>query len=205
NEGLGTPAYTILPPGMPGYDESIGMPPYDPQAAREALAASAYADSLPEITLLEAGYASGEDDFTTAVLNMWEETLGVQVSVEYIDPLKMTEIARETPAHLVSYGWCADYPDPQNFLDVLFRAGSDFNVTHYDNPQVNALLEKANTTFDPAMRLTQYQQAERLILEDVAAIPLLRGERFVLVSDRLDGYQLAPIGVPIWDLVQLKP
>ncbi len=205
SERLGAPAYTILPPGMPGYDASLGMPPYDPDAARQSLAASAYGDDLPEITLLEAGYASEEDDFTTAVVNMWEETLGVQVSIQYVDPLNLTEIARETPAHLVSYGWCADYPDPQNFLDVLFRAGSDFNITHYDNPQVNALLEAANTTFDPEQRLRQYRQAESLILDDAVAIPLLRGTSFVLVSDRLENYQLSPIGVPVWDLVTLKP
>ncbi|RMF40196.1 MAG: peptide ABC transporter substrate-binding protein [Anaerolineae bacterium] len=202
--GLGAPAYTILPPGMPGYTEGIGMPAYDPQAAREALAASAYGSDLPEITLLTSGFASNEDPYTTAIINMWQETLGVHISVQYADPLDMLKVARQTPAHLVSMGWCADYPDPQNFLDVLFSPESDFNLTHYQNPEVSSLLEQANTSLEPAERVRLYQQAEALILQDFAAIPLVRSSTFALVSDRLDGTVLTPIGVPVWDKVRLK-
>ncbi len=205
SEGLGAPALTILPPGMPGYTEANAMPAYDPQAARQALADSAYADGLPEITLLKSGFASQEDPFTTAVVNMWQETLGARVTVQYVDPLDILKTARQTPAHLVSFGWCADYPDPQNFLDVLFGPQSDFNVSNYQNAEVAALLEQANTSLDPAQRIALYQQAEALILNDFAVIPLVRNETFALVSERLEGFVLTPIGVPIWDSVRLKP
>jgi ABC-type transport system substrate-binding protein len=54
-------------------------------------------------------------------------------------------------------------------------------------------VEQAGVEVDPAARLTLYQQAETLLLEDGGIIPLLHSVSDVLVRPRLNGYVLAPI------------
>lgn len=185
-------ANTIFPPAMPGYSDQNAALPFDPEAAKQALAASKYAGALPPITITAGGYGQTDRKDITALVEMWQKNLGIQVRVEYIDPSNLTEAARKNHKQMVMYGWCADYPDPQNFLDLLYHSQSDFNVAAYSNPAVDALLESARTGTDPAARLAAYQKAEALLLEDVAAIPLYHSMMSVIVKPRVQGFVLSP-------------
>ena len=197
SEGMDLEASTILPPAMPGYsldlaDASRGNG-YDLDAARAALAESAYANGLPPIVLLNGGYGDTEDDEVNMLVDGWHEVLGAEVSVEYVDPENYSEAVRNSSGHLVSYGWCADYPDPQNFLDILYQGESEFNVAGYSNEDIDALLEDAGNELDPKQRLKLYQDIEVLLLEDYAAIPLRHYISDILVNSRVKGYVLSPI------------
>jgi oligopeptide transport system substrate-binding protein len=197
-------ADTILPPAMPGFSDALGALPFDPEAAREALASSEYADGLPPIRFTSSGFGDSDDPVADSLIETWQETLGAEIVVENLDPDRFTERALEDHGHLVDYGWCADYPDPQNFLDILFHKDSDFNVAGYTNVEVDALLEQARTELAPADRIALYQQIEDMLLEDIAAIPLFHGIQYGLVSSRINGFELSPMGVPIIHLLTLE-
>lgn len=203
-ENLQLRADGILPPAMPGYSADLTIGAFDPGAARAALEDSKYAGDLPEIVLTLSGYADTESQMINAITSMWEETLGVKVRVEYIEPRVFTEQARENHGQIVNFGWCADYPDPENFLDVLFYTGNDFNVAGYSNPAVDALLEDARVELSPATRLSLYNQAEAALLEDFALLPLFNSISYTLVSPRLQGFTATGLGVAIWHLVWLE-
>jgi oligopeptide transport system substrate-binding protein len=128
-----------------------------------------------------------------ALVDMWQKTLNVKVKVNFLDPQKYTEAALQEQGQLTLRGWCADYPDPQNFLDVLFRSGSEFNTSGYTNPAYDDLEDRAGVEIDPAVRLALYQQAEALLLDDYGIAPLQHGVSDVLVKPRLQGFVLAPI------------
>ncbi len=94
-------------------------------------------------------------------------------------------------------GWIADYPDPENFLDILFHSESSNNHTNYDSPQVDALLMEARTEIDEARRFELYNQAERLILDDAPWAPLwYSGERYLLVKPNVRDYYQTPLVIP---------
>ncbi len=209
SEGMNLQAHTILPPAMPGYSLELSQSQaeliFDPDAAQAALAASSYADEMPPLTLLAGGYGDSERDDLNALVENWREILGVEVTITFIDPENFTEAAHEEEGHIVSYGWCADYPDPENFLDILYHSSGDFNVSNYANPEVDALLEEARTALDPTQRLALYQQAEALLLNDVATIPLQHGVSDALVGSKIKGYVLSPMGAPIVHLLSLEP
>jgi oligopeptide transport system substrate-binding protein len=195
NQGGALLANTVLPPAMPGYSSDLPRTPFDAQAAVDALAGSSYAGAaLPTIILNEAGSGQAPSTFITAIADMWRGTLGVAVEIQQLDPTDYTRAAREQHGHVVSFGWCADYPDPENFLDTLFHTGAGFNVAGYSNPQVDGLLEAARSEPDIAVRLDLYQQAESLILSDTATIPLAHSVSDVLVQPYVRGYILTPIG-----------
>jgi ABC-type transport system substrate-binding protein len=206
-EGTNLVASTILPPGMPGYDVALAEEQAatinNIEAAQAALAASAYADGLPPIIISAGGFGDSDRDDLNAMIEMWREALGAEVSVEFLDPIDFKELLDEERGHMVSYGWCADYPEPENFLDVLYYSNSEFNVGGYTNPEVDVLLAQARVELDVATRLGLYQQIERLLLEDAAAIPLSHGVSDVLVNERVSGYVLSPMGARIMPLLSL--
>ncbi len=195
---LNVRADTILPPAMPGFSLELAQEQAANQnnaaLAQEALTASSYADGLPPIIITATGLGNSERDDLNAMIQNWREILGADVSVEFVNSISNL---RQNGGHMVSYGWCADYPDPQNFLDVLYHSESDFNVAGFNDPVIDDLLEQARVELDVSARLLLYQFIEGQLLRDGAAIPLLHGVTDVLVSDRLEGYVVSPIGAPI--------
>jgi len=188
-------ANTVLPPAMPGYASDLPRFTFDAQAAVDALAASSYAGGdIPAIIINEGGSGQAPSGFVTAIADMWRGNLGLSVEIQQLDPLDYTRAAREQHGHVVSYGWCADYPDPENFLDILFHSGSEFNVGGYANPAVDALLESARSEPDAAVRLDLYRQAETTLLGDFATLPLAHSVADVLVQPYVKNYILPPIG-----------
>jgi len=87
----------------------------------------------------------------------------------------------------------------------LFHSGADNNYGEYSNPEVDTLLEKAGVEQDSALSLTLYQQAEQLLVEDVACLPLCFGENYVLVKPYVTGYKLNPLGFAMLNEVSVKP
>ena len=102
-------------------------------------------------------------------------------------------------------GWVADYPHPQNFLDVLFHTGADNNNGEYSNPEVDRLLEMAGVEPDYELGLVLYQQAEQKLVEDAACLPLLFGQNYVLVKPYVKGYHLNAMGFAWLNNVSIEP
>lgn len=194
-----------LPPGIPGFSDRPNPYPYDPQKARELLDAAGYTpETLPPLTYVTSGY--GEvSSFVVTVISMWQEALGVTVEPIVLDPyLYLDEIYAGNIGNIYDSGWCADYPDPQNFLDVLFYSGSQQNLGGYSNPELDALLAAARVQPDPQARLTQYAAIEQQIIAEAPAIFTNYSFSAVLVSPDVRGYVLTPIELPQWHRVQLE-
>ena len=102
-------------------------------------------------------------------------------------------------------GWIADYPHPQDFLDILFHSDTENNYGEYSNPEVDALLEMANVEPDSEVSLGLYQQAEQKLVEDAACLPLWFGENYVLVKPYVSGYELNPMGIAMLNTVSIEP
>ena len=194
------PAYGPVPPGLPGHNAALKGLPYDPEKARQLLAESHYgsADRFPPIVYTSGGHGSDIDGSVAALAQMWQQNLGITITVENVEPDKYSDLIHAGQhGQLFSGGWCADYPDPENFADVLFHTGAQQNESHYSNPHVDALLEQARTERDVTKRLQLYQQAEQLIVDDAAVLFTTHGLSHVLVKPYIKGYILTPIAVPL--------
>ncbi|MEJ2749750.1 MAG: peptide ABC transporter substrate-binding protein, partial [Anaerolineae bacterium] len=205
--GNGLVATGPLPPGMPGYTGQSAGYPFDPARARQLLAEAGYAapDDLPTLTYTTAGYGD-VGSYVTAVITMWEENLGVTIQPVILDPYTYyDELYAGNVGHLFSSGWCADYPDPQNFLDVLYHSEAPQNLGGYSNPAVDALLEQARVERDVPTRMAMYADIEQQIIADAPVVFTSHGLTAVLVKPRVQNYVLTPIGVPQWRYVQLNP
>lgn len=206
HQGYVRRANGFLPPGMPGYTPDSPGIPYDPVEARRLLARSTYggANNLPPVVYTTSGQG-GVDATLSAMVEMWRANLGVEVSVRQIPTDVYYYQLDEEVDNLFDYGWVADYPDPENILDVLFHTGMANNIGSYTNPSVDAILEKARIEQDVERRLALYRSAQEMLLEDAAAIPLWYGNTYVLVKPYVKSYAITPQGLPTLELVRLEP
>ena len=199
-EGLLVPAKGILPPGFPAYNPDLRGYEYDPDKARQLLAESSYGadlDDMPLITLSISGSFGADLPLDMEViLKEWEE-LGLKVEIQQTEWATYLQDLHNRRYQLFRIGWGADYPDPENFLDILFHSESDNNHTAYNNPQVDALLERARVERDREARFALYNQAEQKIMDDAPWIPLWHsGERNVLIKPGVEDYLLTPLTLP---------
>jgi oligopeptide transport system substrate-binding protein len=103
------------------------------------------------------------------------------------------------------WGWGADYPHPQNFLEILFATGYESNIGEYSNPEVDALLQAAGVEQDNELSLELYQQAEQELVSDAACLPLWFGQSYLLVKPYVTGYSLNPLGFVMLNTVSVEP
>jgi oligopeptide transport system substrate-binding protein len=207
-DGVGLPARGLYPPSLPGYNPAVRPLAFDPVLARQRLAESRYgsADALPPIVFTSGGFGSDVGSGLAALIGMWQQNLGVTIQVENLEPDKYSEeIHAGRHGQLLSYSWCADYPDPENFADTLFHSGAEENIGHYANPAVDTLLEQARVESDVPTRMQQYAQAEQLIVDDAASIFLTHSLSYSLVKPQIKGYVWTPIRVPLIRYLSIDP
>jgi oligopeptide transport system substrate-binding protein len=179
----------ILPPGMPGYNENLVGLPFDPDQARASLAASSYGGPafLPPIVFTISG-SGGTNPLAEALVDMYKDYLGVEVQLQQVEH-GFFDGLHDHKYQMFMLGWIADYPDPQNFLDILFHSGTEGNNSRYANPSVDDLLEKARVESDPTQRMVLYQQAEEIIVREAPWVPLFHGIDYILVKPYVQGLQ----------------
>ncbi|MBI4219149.1 MAG: peptide ABC transporter substrate-binding protein [Chloroflexi bacterium] len=198
--GLVLPAYAVLPPDFPGYTPDISGLKYDPELAKEYLQKSKYADaaSRPRIVITVPGTGGSPTLDIEVVTDMWEQTLGVKAEIQQVEwATYLQDLNRRRLQAFGGLGWEADYPDPQDFLDILFHSDSDANHGGYKNPQVDQVLAQARTESDSQKRTELYHKAEQLIVEDAAWVPMwFDREGFALVKPWIKGFKFTPLIVP---------
>lgn len=178
------PAHSFAPPGIFGNvadDFEIGSNLIGDYAARLSEA---------QTLLAEAGYPAGEGLAVTlghntseghaqiaqAVQAMWQEAFPqATISIEnqewavYLDTI-LPESPDDEKPDIYRLGWCADYPDSNNWLNEVFNSKSSQNSAKFFNEEYDALVEEAAFESDPETRLELYRQAERILIDEAAAI-----------------------------------
>ena len=173
--------------------------------ARELIQQSEYGDvtNLPQITFTTSGRGA-VSDINEALIDMWRKNLGVEVEVRQLEPETYFQVLKEEKDELYESGWIADYPDPENFLDILFYTGSEENSGEYSNPEVDTLLEQARVEQDVTARMRLYQQIEQMLVNDAACLPLYFDVNYLLVKPYVEGLVLTPMGILTLKDVSLK-
>jgi oligopeptide transport system substrate-binding protein len=176
-KGNQKPAQTWSPPGIFGYVDGVALGigyPYDPEAAKKYLSDAGYPGGvgLPEITLM-VNTSQGHQKIAEFIGKGWQDTLGIKVNITNQEwGVYLNTCATDAP-QVFRMGWCADYPDGNNWMNDVFHSGSGNNYEKYVNPTYDAIVEQAAVEVDPAKRLDLYKQAEIMICEtDVAFIPI---------------------------------
>jgi len=168
----------FLPPGMPGHSPGISLP-YDPEAARNLLAEAGYPGGrgFPTIDCL-ARDDPGHDLACKYLQAHWLENLGVEITWNKVEWASFYDLMSKGTPHLWMVGWYADYPDPDDVLRVQWWLG----FGGWQNEIYNKLVEDARRVMDQSERMRMYQQADKILIEEVPVLPLCYGCSHLLVK-----------------------
>ena len=196
----------ILPPGIPGFNQNLVGLKFDVAKAKELIASSKYGSvaGLPPITITTMGWGGLISQSLEAIVHEWRQNLGVEVKVRQLEPQRFLYRLKEEKDGMYYMGWVADYPHPQNFLEILFKTGEDNNAGEYSNPEVDALLKEAGMELGFDRSLALYQGVEQKLVDDAACIPLWFPRNYYLVKPYVSGYELNPMGFAWLNKVSIK-
>ncbi len=188
-KGAVTPAQTIIPPGMPGYQPNYPGIPYDPAKAKQLLQ-SVYPDvsKVPPITFSYPNSQVSPDE-AAALQQMWQNALGVQVK---LNPVELNAYTDEQTKHEIQFGftqWSADFPDPYDWLTLNLYSTAANNNGDWNNPMFDQTVTQAEKTTGDA-RIALYNKAEQIAITDVGWLPLDHQSLAAIIPSWVHGVSL---------------
>jgi oligopeptide transport system substrate-binding protein len=135
--------------------------------------------------------------------SQWKEVLGVRVGLRNMEwKAYLKEIATDPPG-LWRLGWGADFPDPDNFMN-LFTGSSGNNHTRWTSAEFDRWVSEAALEADRPRRKAMYDAAQRILCErDAAILPLYARAQNFLVSPRVKGLWINQMDYLYLDAVSL--
>jgi peptide/nickel transport system substrate-binding protein len=86
----------------------------------------------------------------------------------------------------------ASRPDPQAYLDQLFKGGADYNEAHYSNPALDKLIDQARAETDQTKRAAIMSQIQKLLIDDGPSyIPYFQPV-FYAAAKNVSGINISP-------------
>ena len=209
--GIGKPATSWIPPGMPGYDEELGVEyQFDATKAKDLLAQAGYPNGagLPTIKFSYTNSA-GNQVIAEFLQGQMKTNLNINITLDGMESSAFQAFVNAEQHQWAWFGWGADYPDPDNWLPEIFGTGAGNNHTTYSNPEFDTLCEDAAKELNNTKRLELYAQAQEMIVDDVPIVPMFFRERFWLVKPNVKGLVTTGLdhqcpGDLYWNLVSIE-
>ncbi len=212
-------AQSPLPPSVEGYDPSFTSPTleYNPAKAKALLDMFGYVDrdgdgyrENPDGTPLSFDHAWVPTQRERQRNELWKKSMddiGIRVTFDKVEKLpELRKQARVGKVQSFSYGWIADYPDGENFLQ-LFWGGSmgQANYAMFDLPEYNALYEKAKRLPRGPQRDALYTRMVKLVMVYVPWLVETYKQETVLMQPWLLNYKKHPFAIEPWKYLDIDP
>jgi oligopeptide transport system substrate-binding protein len=182
--GLGLPMTSIIPPGMPGYQDGLGQElSFDAAAAKKLLADAGYPNGqgLPNLAFNFPATAANQRR-VQYLQAQWKQTLGIDIRLTPMEPKPYQQALSDKNYDLAFGGWAADYPDPQDWFNALFGCTGSYNTYNYCTPGFDQLVARADTTATLSDRVLLYNQAQARLIGDAPVLPLFTPGHLVVVK-----------------------
>lgn len=213
--GIVRPTNHIIPQGMVGYNDGLtgpdGTQSLTGNQSRARALAQAYAkdkcggklNACPAVTLTLPQTDTYADNAMREALSMWKLAIpGYRITISHMANSIFYSDARQCSLQFFYRGWFADYSDPRDMLSWPFLPESDSNAGCVNDPPATALLKQADAEQDAVARIREYNQAEQLLVNDVAWLPLYQQTYFYRVRDYVTGYAASPLDIVSLDTFQ---
>ncbi len=196
--GRGVSAQGPIPPGIFGYEPDYDNPYKGPdlERARGLLAEAGYPGGVDEdgrrLTITyDIGVAGPAAEQRAQAFADDMEAIGITVRVRTNTWAEFLRKIHEGGFQVFSLGWVLDYPDPENFLQLLYgpNKAPGPNNTLYDNPRYNELFEQMRAMHNTPERLGIIQQMRDIVVEDCVWIPSVHSVSYVLVHQWVRNYK----------------
>ncbi|MEW2634371.1 ABC transporter substrate-binding protein [Streptomyces sp. NPDC048389] len=192
-----------------GYDPTLcgAACEYDPDQAKRLIAE---AGGLPggRVTISYNADTGSHKDWVDAVCNSIKNALGddracvgnpIGTFADFRNQITQSEMSGPFRA-----GWQMDYPLIQNFLQPLYYTNASSNDGKWSNQKFDDLVDRANAQTDPAQAVETFKEAEKVVRDEMAAIPLWYQNGSAGYSERVSNVTLNPFSVPVYNQITVN-
>jgi len=194
------PAHSLVPPGLPGYQE-VQLPERNVEEARRLLAEAGYpgGKGFPKAEVL-FNTSESHKNIAEVLQQQWKEALGINVQLVNQE-WKVFLATTQAEDYQISRGsWIGDYLDPNTFLDMWTSTNGN-NRTGFKDPVYDVLIERAARTVDPAERMALLHQAETVVTDqDMIILPVY----YYVVQNLYDERDFAGLTPNLLNTIELK-
>jgi peptide/nickel transport system substrate-binding protein/oligopeptide transport system substrate-binding protein len=203
---LAIPGKSLLPPGYPGYNETItAQAVFDPEKAKQFMADAGYpnGEGFPEVEIWYRDQGGYNGAITAPMLQylqaQFKDILGITMNIKVMPTKDWMAGLLEKKNNLFLAPYEYDYLDPSNFFGIFYNGGRhDHRIAAYD-----ALVAKADSGPDWETRLADYIAAEQVLIDNASFVPLVHPVTNAVVSKDLKGDGTLPNDLGFTPLRQL--
>jgi peptide/nickel transport system substrate-binding protein len=164
-------ATQVLPPMLAPHDPELPSGQvFDLDRAKEEMRLAGFPDGLSEPVIV---WVRGEGEVRVAQLFQQDlKAIGIEIELKLVTfATYLRETGRPRVAQAAFTGWHQDFPDPSNFMDILFHSRSihpenSENRSFYRNPKLDRILDEARPETDRETRLALYAEANSILADD---------------------------------------
>ncbi|MBD3419795.1 MAG: peptide ABC transporter substrate-binding protein [Chitinivibrionales bacterium] len=181
------PAFHFTPPNTNGY-KAQAKSAYDVDKAKELLAQAGYpnGEGFPEVEVLY-NTSEAHQILAQAIQQMWNKNLNITVSLINQEWKVYLETQKKKEYDISRAGWIGDYNDPNTFLDLWVTGGGN-NRTGFSNGMYDSLIDAASKEQDRQTRYGYFQEAEKILMEEMPVIPIYFYTSLSLIQPGVKGY-----------------
>jgi peptide/nickel transport system substrate-binding protein len=196
--GRGVVAHEFMPPQLFGYAKDVAKYTYNPERAKQLLQQAGL--TLP--VEIEFWYPTDvsrpympdpQRNFQAFAASLNNSGFKVVAKSAPWRPDYVARVQAGTAGHLNLIGWTGDFGDPDNFIGTFFRTPQD--AWGPINPAIHNILNRALSETNQKKRIATYQQANRLIMQDLPGVPYVHTKPALAFQRNVVGYVASPIEV----------
>lgn len=180
--------YGVVPKGFLGYVNYKSLIGYNPAKAKAEFQKCAL-KSTPVSLKYPTG--STDADNTYAAFSAQLQAVGFNVKVQGLTENDWLNVVgqdlNKTSTQIVSNGWQQDYPDPQDYCELLLKSDQNYDIGKWKNATYDKLVTQADTQFNRTKRGNLYKQAEKIALMQGAWIPITNSVGHELIKPYVHG------------------
>jgi peptide/nickel transport system substrate-binding protein len=204
-------ATQFMPPTVDGWAEDVTTYEYDPERSKALLAEAGatgttlrffYPTDVTRPYLPDPGAMFQVINQNLIDAGFTVEATALPWNPDYLQAAQ----AGQADVHLL--GWTGDYNDAYNFIGTFFAAKADglakAEFGAFNAPEIFAALAEADAEPDPANRTELYQEANRLIMDYLPAVPISHSPPALVVSERVQGLEPSPLTAEVFSTVSLS-
>jgi oligopeptide transport system substrate-binding protein len=190
------PAPTLLPTNIPGHNPDAGLG----ESVDDAKQLLATAGVDPSSVKLDLTFISNSSFYSTVVQYLqstWQQNLGITINLAPLaddNAYSDWRASRETqPFNIYTGSWGSDFADASNWFNQNFTHAADHYRNHWNYPEFDQLVAKAQTNTNTEERNQQYAQAEKILLDQAPIIPFVHGKSFRAIKPWVKDLFFQPI------------